>query len=192
MAELSQSAAEASSDVAPAETEGRVSKKGRWLVWARDIGIGLLVFMGVTAYQTMDLLGSGQEAPGFSTRDMNGQPRALADYQGKPTLMVFWAPWCGVCGVESSNISDVAEAVGDDANVISVVVGYEGLDSVREFMTEHEVDYPVLLGNSRITKEYAVNKFPTMYILDSEGRVQHTSVGFTTELGLRARLWAAR
>ena len=36
-------------------------------------------------------LGPGQPAPQFSTVAVNGSPISLADYRGKPVVLVFWA-----------------------------------------------------------------------------------------------------
>lgn len=153
-------------------------------------GLFVLFVVQVVAYvQTLDLLGRGEEAPAFSLYDMEGEQHSLESYGGKKTLLAFWAPWCSVCKVETGTLSSLQADLGEDVNVVSVVVGYEGKDEVRAFMEEHGVDYTVLLGNRSISKAYAVNKFPTLYVLDEKGRVQNTMEGYTSGVGLRWRLW---
>jgi peroxiredoxin/uncharacterized membrane protein YphA (DoxX/SURF4 family) len=39
----------------------------------------------------------GEPAPGFSLPDLSGHPVRLADFQGRPTLVLFWRPSCGFC-----------------------------------------------------------------------------------------------
>ena len=38
-------------------------------------------------------LGAGQPAPSFSTAAIGGARLSLADYRGKPLVLVFWATY---------------------------------------------------------------------------------------------------
>ena len=46
--------------------------------------------------------------PVFSSTTLDGQSVTQATYEGKPTIMWFWAPWCSVCRGEAPTISEVA------------------------------------------------------------------------------------
>ena len=35
--------------------------------------------------------------PVFSSTTLDGQSVTQANFEGKPTIMWFWAPWCSVC-----------------------------------------------------------------------------------------------
>lgn len=160
-----------------------------WVRWAVDLAVFGALFAGVMAFQTRDLVGSGEAAPAFRLKDMQGQAHALSDYQGKKTVVAFWAPWCSVCKVEVPTLSAMHADMGDDVNVISIVQGYRSLESVEGFVAEHGVTYPVLLGTEQTEADYRISKYPTIYILDEQGRIEDTVVGYTTGLGLRARVW---
>jgi hypothetical protein len=81
--------------------------------------------------------------------------------------------------------------VGDRAHVLTVAVSYENEASVRRFVQDQGADYPVLLGDDTLTRAFRVNSYPTTFILSSEGRIEQTTVGYTTRLGLLWRLWRA-
>lgn len=159
--------------------------------WGIDIGIIAVVFFVISAWQTRDLLGGGERPPAFALKQLDGGHVASTQLEGKKTVLVFWAPWCTVCGAESGTISSLAESVGDDTNVLSVALEYEDLQDVRGFVDEHNVDYPVLLGDRDMVKSWNISAFPTTYILDEEGKIAHSMVGFTTGFGFRWRLWLA-
>lgn len=169
-------------------------KKSRGFKWGREIGFVLLLFLAVTAYQSWDHVSSGEPAPQFDLAllDGDGERVTMESLHGKATLIYFWAPWCGVCEASSDNVTAVREAVGDDYNVLSVALEYESLESVRGFVERNDVGYPVLLGDGETRQDYVVEAFPTIYVLDEEGRVDGSVVGYTTTLGMRARLWWAR
>lgn len=159
-----------------------------WRAWLIDGVLFLAVLGGVMAYQTRGHLGSGAPAPDFVVRDLDGEQHRLSDFRGKPLVIYWWAPWCGVCAQESSTFSSFREAVGDDANVVSIAVDYPSLSSVQQYVAKHGVDYPVLLGNDELREAYGVNQYPSIYFVNAEGEVARTVVGYTTELGLRSRL----
>ena len=108
---------------------------------------------------------------------------------GKPTVIVFWAPWCTVCGAESGTISSLRSYYRDRVNVVSVALGYTKRAEVQKFIDDHKVDYPVLLGHRGITQAYRIEAYPTLYILDSKGQITHSTTGFTTLPGLVWRLF---
>jgi thiol-disulfide isomerase/thioredoxin len=119
---------------------------------------------------------------------LDGERVALDSFRGKPVLLAFWAPWCTVCAAESQNLSWVRRIVGDRARVISVAASFENLAQVRAYVRDHGVDYPVLLGDDALLRALRVEAFPTTYFLDAQGRVRRSASGYTTTLGLLARI----
>ena len=170
-------------------------RRRAWARWTIDLMLFGLVFGAVSMWQSRDLVSTGVAAPATALRGLDGELHRMGEAQPRKTLVVFWAPWCGVCKAESDNISRVRSWVGDRVDVISVVLGYEGEgrvapgavpSDVARYVESHEVDYPVLLGDRQTAQDYRISVFPTMYVLDEEGEVEHTVTGYTTTLGM---LW---
>lgn len=163
-------------------------RERRWVRWGMDLLLVGVVLIGVGAYQTRGHV-RDLPLPALTLERLDGVPLALDALSGKPTLLAFWAPWCGVCRTESSNLSWAQKLVGDRANVISVAVSYDDLSQVRAYVAEQEVDYPVLLGGDSLAARLKVSAYPTVYFLDAQGRVKSSAVGYTTTLGLLVRLF---
>ncbi len=161
-------------------------RQKRWFRWLVDLTIFGLAFAAITMWQGRELVESGTPAPDFVLTDMDGERHSLRDYRGEKTFVVFWAPWCPVCGAESDNVSRVGSWLGDNVNVISVVLDFQGRQDIQEFIDEHDVDYPVLLGNRDVQQAYNIGSYPTLYIIDEDGDIEHTVVGYTTTFGM---LW---
>lgn len=162
-------------------------RERRWFRWAVDLGVLLAVVFAIGLWQTRGLLARGA-AVELSLPTSSGQQVSLASLRGKPVLVSLWAPWCGVCEQVSPNVSRVRRWVGDRAHVVSIAAGWQEVRQVEAFVREHQVDYPVLLGGERELEQFRLGAFPTIYFLDAEGRVKGAVVGYTTTLGLLARL----
>lgn len=160
----------------------------RWFRWTTDILFFALILGGAMAYQTWHHVDRGEAAPLFALQTLDGTPMSSDDLMGKPSVLFFWAPWCGVCEADAHNIADLREAVGDEVHIVSVALSYESVDSVESFVEDNGVTGPVLMGNRGTSRDFRIDSFPTVYILDEEGRVTNSIVGYTTEFGLRARL----
>lgn len=172
---------------APQSTWSRLRLKW-WFRWGTDGLLMVAIIWAVLAWQGRNLLDTREPAPAFQLTSMDGKTVALEDLKGKQVVLAFWAPWCTVCAAESSTISSLHQSVGDDVVVMSVALGYDNRAQVQAWMTEHAVDYPVLLGDPSMAETWHIDKFPTVYVLDEEGAIKGATVGYSTEWGLRARL----
>ena len=57
-------------------------------------------------------------------------------------------------------------------------------------MAEEGVSYRVILDPSgRLAGRFGVKAVPTSMIIDANGEIRFVEVGYTTEIGLRLRLW---
>lgn len=160
----------------------------RW--WSRrlvDLFVVFAVLSAVGMYNARDLLPSGGPPPTLRLKTMDGESVDLADLRGKPVVLAFWAPWCGVCRVESDNLSRVHDWAGERVEVISVAVDYADTESVKRFMDSEGVTYPVLLGDGNTVSDFRLSQFPTTYFIGADGRIRRSSMGYTTTFGLLVR-----
>lgn len=160
------------------------------LRWAVDLGLLLVIVSVVGLWQTRAHVHGGP-VPGFDLPLLDGTAKVSARaLEGKPTLLAFWAPWCGVCATESRNLGWVKQLAGDRANVLSVATAFQTTDQVRAYTEKNGVDYPVLLDDGQLAEAMKVTSFPTVYFLDERGEVKGSVAGYTTTGGLLLRtLW---
>jgi thiol-disulfide isomerase/thioredoxin len=159
----------------------------RWLRWSIDLAIVLVVVAAATAWQSRNHLGSGTVAAA-TLPALSGPPVSLESLRGKPVLLAFWAPWCGVCKAESDNLSRAMRLAGDRARVVSVAASFQDLAQVRSYVEAQGVDYPVLLGDDQAVRTFRVEAYPTLYFLDAAGHVKGSTAGYTTTAGMLLRL----
>jgi thiol-disulfide isomerase/thioredoxin len=164
-------------------------RQQRWTSWLIDGAIIAALFVGVGAWQNRNL--PEGTPPPLSLAALGGGRLALDDFKGMPTLVVFWAPWCGVCAAEADNLARVQSLVGDRARVVTVAAEYERLDEVESYVARHQIALPVLLGGKRTARDWRVSAFPTAFVLDEDGQISHRMVGYTSTLGMLVRLLLA-
>jgi peroxiredoxin len=154
--------------------------------WLREAGIVVLMLLAVRAYQQRSLV-SGL-APQLSGIDLAGKPVSLADYRGKPLVLHFWATWCNVCRAEQHNL----DALARDTAVLSIATDSGSAQRVASYAAEHKIALRVIPDpDGELSKRFGVHSFPTTFLLDRDGAIRHSEVGYTTELGLRLRVWSA-
>jgi peroxiredoxin len=154
--------------------------------WVRDAGIALLLLFGIRTYQQRAM--PKGDAPSLAGTDLQGAAVSLEDYRGKPVVLHFFATWCGVCKAEQHNI----DAVARDLPVLSVASQSGDETEVLAFVRERGIAPRVVVDEqSVLARRFGVQAFPATFVIDGDGRIRHVEVGYTTELGLRARVWLA-
>jgi len=105
---------------------------------------------------------------------------------GKTTVVYFFAPWCQICHASIGNLQSLYEK-NDHLDVIAVVMDYTSIDEVSKFTQQHQLTFPIALGNEEIKKQFKITGYPSYYIIDEQNTVIGRSLGYSSELGLYLR-----
>ncbi|MEQ1885851.1 MAG: TlpA disulfide reductase family protein [Bryobacteraceae bacterium] len=121
----------------------------------------------------IDAEGVRKPAPDFTLKDVNGSPVKLSDYKGKVVLLNFWATWCGPCKLEIPWFMEFEQKYKDrDFAVLGVSFDDDGWKSVKPYITEHKLNYRVMIGSEELGQLYGnVDALPTSFIIDRQGRI---------------------
>lgn len=162
------------------------SRWGRRLV---EVLLFVVIVGGIYAWRIRDLLPAGDRAPApaFELTDLQGQPWSLGSLEGKPAVLYFFAPWCGVCAASSPQLRWFDRWQGDDVQVVLVGLDWSSPAELAEYAARHELQLPVLAAGPQTAADYRIRGYPTYYVLDAEGRVAGRDFGYTTAPGLWLR-----
>lgn len=173
--------------VSPPATGWRRLASRWWVKLARDVAFVAAIVLVAGLFQTRDHVRGA--APAVTLRALDGGAWSPESLRGRPAMVVFWAPWCGVCRAQADNVARVARWAGARAGVVQVAAAYGDEAEVRAYAREHGVDPPVLLADEAAAHAFRVEVFPTIYFLDAEGRVKGSAAGYTTTAGMLWRLF---
>lgn len=83
--------------------------------------------------------------------------------EAKPTLVDFWAPWCGPCRAIGPVLEELASQYGERINIVKVNVD----------------------DNPATASQYGVRSIPTLLLVQN-GKVQETQIGLLSKSQLTA------
>jgi thiol-disulfide isomerase/thioredoxin len=145
-------------------------------------GVLLIVIANVVSYLRSPEV---ETKPAFTGQLIDGSMATLDEFAGKPLILHFWATWCPTCKLEAPAI----ESLSHDYQVLTVAVESGDDAEIGAFMQEKGYTFPVLNDNDgSIRRLFKVKAFPTTFILDKNGEIVFTEVGYTSGIGLRIRM----
>ena len=128
----------------------------------------------------MTTIAVGDIAPGFALKSLDGKESALAKLLEKgPVVVAFFKISCPVCQFTFPYLQRLAERyAGDTATVIGI--SQDDTRGTMEFNREYGVTFLVLLDDPGypVSNAYGLSMVPTIFLIDTEGRVKVSSIGF--------------
>jgi peroxiredoxin len=145
------------------------------------IGLVLILLQVVSAHATPQLLHKVDGMPmaeDFELPDLDGNTRKLSDFKGKVVIVNFWATWCPPCRKEIPSMQRAWNILkGQDVMLLAVHVGGNE-DKVWTFLTDFEVDFPVLLdASSKVSKKWPLFGLPVTFVINPKGQIALKAIG---------------
>lgn len=156
----------------------------RALRWARDFALLAMVVVAFQWWQSKNLIAG--KAPPLVGLLSDGSPWQLDPAAG-PHLVHFWASWCPTCRFEQGGI----ERIAGSWPVITIATRSGSASEVTAYLKEHDLRMPVLMDeHGEIAETWGVDGVPASFVIDRAGQVRYAGQGFSSEIGLRLRLWS--
>jgi cytochrome c biogenesis protein CcmG/thiol:disulfide interchange protein DsbE len=135
------------------------------------------LFGTALAVASLNAAESREEAPSFRLINPRGAPVGLSQYKGKVVLLDFWATWCTGCKVEIPWYMQFSSKYKRLGLVVLGVAMDDTWQPVKQFVKEKKMNYPVVLGNETIAKQYGLTSMPKTLLIDRDGRIAWAFTG---------------
>ena len=121
-------------------------------------------------------LAVGKLAPEIIGVDFHGKPLKLSDYRGKVVALVFWDTGCGPCMREIPREKALVERMKGRPFAMLGVNTDADAEVARKVMEAQGITWPNWRdggpGDGPIAKLYHVRGYPTIYVIDAQGKIR--------------------
>lgn len=132
------------------------------------------------------LLAPGTAAPDFSALTTSGRAIKLSDYRGKVVVLDFWASWCPPCVASMPHNQAITKKLQKEG-VPVVLLALDNSEERAPFLAwtrKHPELNAITFAHAAPTtadiagKKYGVSGIPTQYVIDPQGVIRASFVGF--------------
>jgi thiol-disulfide isomerase/thioredoxin len=160
----------------------------------RTLVTGLVsgVVIGVLAWFAVISSASANANPSvrvdFERFDIDGRPWKLSQQRGQWVVVNFWATWCGPCLREIPMLKAL-HLERQDVTVVGVNFEEIETDALARFMTQMEVNYPVVLaGDEPLLPFEPLKGLPATFIVSPDGFLLESKLGEVDREWIEQRL----
>ena len=116
----------------------------------------------------------------FKLPDMNNKDVSLSDVLGKgPVIIDFWASWCNPCKTSMPYLNDLAIKYDSLTVVMISVDAAKDITKAKNFIKSKDFKFTALFDSDKsISKKMNVSSVPHTFILDKNGEIIYSHVGF--------------
>lgn len=136
--------------------------------------VGTMMAQDLDEKYAADLLPVGTKAPDLI--DPMDSIHRIDDFHGRCVVLDFFATWCGDCRKDLPEMKKLHQKY-DMEGVEFIGISFDTESEVlQNFMDKEPIRWRVLselkkMKESKMAKDYHIKWIPTMYLLDTEGRI---------------------
>ncbi len=123
----------------------------------------------------------GHDAAEWETKDLDGKSHSLKGYRGKVVVLDFWYRGCGWCIRAMPQVKELSDDFKGEPVAILGMNTDRDEKNARFVVDEMGLNYPTLKAEG-LPEKYHVRGFPTLIIIDQEGKVADIHVGYSPTL----------
>lgn len=116
----------------------------------------------------------GQQAPGFSLPDLEGDSHALADYRGQVVVINFWSAECPWAKRADQGLLPLLEDWGEKAALLTIAANAnEPADLLARVAEERGLPFVLRDEDQRVADQYGAKTTPHLFVIDPEGSLRY-------------------
>lgn len=120
----------------------------------------------------------GRPAPSATMTDLDGKVWKLADLNGRPVILNFWATWCEPCRAEMPSLELLAQRHVEDGLVVLAVNFKEPRATIERFLKATSLRLPVIVDpEGAAASGWAVRVLPSTVLIDRRARPRGVVLG---------------
>ncbi|HEY0245736.1 MAG TPA: TlpA disulfide reductase family protein [Mucilaginibacter sp.] len=126
----------------------------------------------------LPLLTPGTKAPDWTLYTTDGKQISMAQLKGKVVLLDFFFIGCGNCMTSLKSLDKIYEKYKGQKFVLISVSNRDSKKAVMGFKKVNHIKNLVCGDGADVAKAYHLERFPTFYYIDKEGKVANVTLGY--------------
>jgi len=119
-----------------------------------------------------------KKLPEFKLLDFEGNEFSSNQLIGKPTLLNYWAIYCGPCIAEMPELSGLKDRFGSEMNFIALTENTCKDDDLLNFLEKHPFNYYMLQNAGDYKKTLKISAIPRNIFIDKDGYIRYIQSNF--------------
>lgn len=99
---------------------------------------------------------------------------SLSNLKGKVILLDFWFKNCGPCIESVPHLNAINKKFSGKKFEVLGINTWDSKKDVTWFCNKHQVSYNILMNGKDLAEKYGINAFPTIVLIDKEGKVLYS------------------
>lgn len=133
-------------------------------------------------YEGPEPLAINSNAPNWELYSLKDRKFSLHDMRGNVVLVDFFYRSCFGCMLALPVVQALHEKYKDRGLIVVGIDPFDKKDEIEPFLTKRGVTYTVLLGGINAAKDYHISGYPTLFLIDKQGRIIDIHDGYTKSM----------
>jgi thiol-disulfide isomerase/thioredoxin len=165
-----------------------------WRSHLKTLAILLVMGLAINAWQSRKVPEGPAPALDAPVLNSSGLQDAslqswLAAHRGQVVAVHFWATWCPICKASQDNV----QRLYGSWPMVTVAMQSGNAAAVQQHLRRQELPWLTAMdSDGQLARAWGVRAVPATIILNEQGQIVTASMGYTTTVGLWARLWWVR
>lgn len=150
--------------------------------------VAYILYQRIPIYLANSRLEDREVSTDLRFMTLDGQVFTLRDFEGKLVVINFWATWCLPCKVEMPLLENTYRNYKEDVIILGVTG--EDPDTVRNYLKNNEVSYPIVMDSDyAITDYFGIQAYPSIIIIRGN-KIVDASTGLNPLIRWKIRWYA--
>jgi peroxiredoxin len=129
-------------------------------------------------------------APAFALKDLDGRTISSTNFEGKTTIVLFWASWDQPSQKQIAILNELQRAYAPAGfTVVGLSLDTRWPEAVKTYAATNSVAFPILQADFQTVKDFGgLEAIPTMIVIEPHGNMIFRYEGVTAKPALESDL----